>query len=411
MSRRVLLVLPTGTYRANAFLVAARRLGLEVVVASEEPSTLGPRRPGSEIVVDFDRPEESPLALSRLGPAGQVHAVVPVDETGVMVASHLAKALGLPGNPPEAARATRDKARLRALLHGATVPQPEWAVWTDGVPPRWDRYPAVVKPVDQAASRGVIRVDTPRELGPTGARVRSLLARDARCGAAVTGQPPSLLIESFVPGPEVAAEALTRDGVLVPLAIFDKPEPLDGPYFEETIYTTPTELTERAAARVWRTLQAAVTALGLGTGALHAEFRLGQGPPRLIDLASRPIGGRCSSVLQFKSGATLEELILRNALHDPFPDLEVQEGGFGVMMLPVPRAGRLLRVTGRNEAMALDGIRDLEITIPVGGLVEPPPDGDRYLGFMFSQGEDGPAAAQALLVAHGLLEVEIEEEV
>lgn len=404
----MLLVLPTGTYRASAFLVAARRLGLEVVVASEEPSTLGSRRPGSEIVVEFDRWAEAPRAVSKLGPAGGLAAVVPVDETGVMVASHLAQALGLPGNRPQAALATRDKARLRALLHTAAVPQPEWAVWRDVDPPRWDRYPAVVKPVDQAASRGVIRVDTPWELGPTGARVRALLGRQGSCAASSPGDVPALLIEGFVPGPEVAAEALTRDGVLLPLAIYDKPQPLDGPYFEETIYTTPTGLPESAAEEVWRTVQAAVTALGLGTGALHAELRLGQGPPRLIDLASRPIGGRCSSVLQFKSGATLEELILQNALGDPLPDLEVQDHGSGVMMLPVPRAGRLLGVRGRRQALAVEGIRDLQITTPVGAWVEPPPGGDRYLGFLFSEGSDGQAAAQALQTAHRLLDFEIE---
>lgn len=408
MSRRVLLVLPTGTYRASAFLSAARRLGLEVVVASDEPSTLGALHPGQELVVDFARPELAPAALAALDDHVGFGAVVAVDETAVLVAAHLAAALRLPGNSPAAAAATRDKAQLRARLRASGVPQPEWTLWRGRRPPRWQLFPAVLKPLDQAASRGVVRVDTASDLTAQGERVRQLLAHDPSCQPAVAPDQRPLLIEGFVPGPEVAVEALVQDGELIPLAIYDKPDPLDGPYFEETIYCVPSVLPPEAQQAVIASLSAAVAAVGLATGPVHAELRLGQGRPRVIDLASRSIGGHCSAVLHFKCGQSLEELVLLNALGDPLPELELEGGGAGVMMLPVPRAGRLLEVSGREGALAVPGVESLEISVPVGAMVEPPPGGDRYLGFLFARGADGPDAATRLRQAHSQLRFEID---
>ncbi len=402
--------MPTGTYRASAFLAAARRLDLEVVVASEEPSTLGATHPGSELVVDFQRPEQAPEGLPGVTRVGAIAAVVPVDETAVMVASHLALALGVPGNHPSAALATRDKSILRAQLQAGGVPQPEWVLWEGEDPPPWDIFPAVLKPLDQAASRGVVRVDGWAQLAAEGRRIRHLLAHDPRCAPGPGEGIAPLLIEGFVPGPEVAVEALTRNGRLVPLAIYDKPEPLDGPYFEETIYTVPTALPGDAQRALLTSLEAAAEAVGLGTGTVHAELRLGQGLPRVIDMASRSIGGRCSAVLRFESGHTLEELILANALGDPLPNLDLEEGGFGVMMLPVPRAGRLLAVEGREASLAVAGVESLQVAVPIGGRVEPPPGGDRYLGFLFAHGADGAQAAAALSEAHSRLRFDIEEE-
>lgn len=406
MSRRVLLVLPTSTYRASAFLAAARRLGLEVVVASEEPSTLRSLHTGGELLIDLSHPELAPDRLVELQEAEEIAAVVAADESGVLVAAHLAWALQLPGNPPAAAAATRDKARLRDRLRLAEIAQPRWAIWAHEDPPAWELFPAVLKPLDQAASRGVVRANAPVELPPAGARVRRLLA--AGCGPERAAVPRPLLVEEFVPGPEVAVEALISGGNLIPLAIYDKPDPLDGPYFEETIYTVPTVLPPARQEAVRQTVAAAVGALGLTTGPVHAELRLGWDDPVLIDLASRSIGGHCSSVLHFRQGQTLEELILLQALGEPLPDPELEAGGAGVMMLPIPRAGRLLEVSGREGALAVPGVESLEIAVPLGTSIAPPPEGDRYLGFMFARGTDGPDAARALRLAHSQLRFEID---
>jgi biotin carboxylase len=401
----VLLVLPTGTYRAAAFLAAARRLDLEVVVASEDASTLGHLHPGHELVIDLLDPGPGLERLAGLPDRERIRAVVAADEAGVIPAATLAAALGWPGNPPAAAAATRDKAELRRRLGVRHLPQPRWEVWAAGAPPPDLGFPVVVKPLDQAASRGVIRVDDRPQLVRAGARIRAMLAADPACAPPDHEAP--LLVEEFIAGPEVAVEALLLDGELQPLAVYDKPEPLDGPYFEETIYTVPTGLQPGVSSEVWRLLQEAVWALGLETGPVHAEFRLGQGPPRLIDLASRSIGGRCSGVLRFRSGATLEELILRNALQDQLPDTELVEGGSGVMMLPIPGPGRMLGVAGQELALQVPGVDRIEITVPIGAEIIGPPEGERYLGFMFARGADGPAAARALRQAHAHLRVEV----
>ncbi len=402
----MLLVLSSRTYRATAFLAAARRLDLEVVVAREDPSTLGHLHPERELVVDLLHPEEAAGRVARLAGAARIQAVVAADEAGVIYAARLAAALGVGGNSPAAAAATRDKAQLRRLLAARAIPQPGFALWAAGAPPPALGFPAVVKPLDQAASRGVIRVENELQLTQAGHRIRAMLAGDPDCRA--DHSQADLLVEEFVAGKEVAVEALLLDGELQPLAIYDKPEPLDGPYFEESIYTVPTGLSADRSAQVWRQLQNAVWALGLGTGPVHAEFRLGQGQPRLIDLASRSIGGRCSAVLHFRSGATLEELILLNALGDPPPDHELTAGGSGVMMLPIPASGRLLEVAGQERALAVPGVDRIEITVPIGGQIAAPPVGDRYLGFIFAHGADGPAAAGALRQAHAQLRVEVE---
>ena len=406
MSRAVLLVLPTRTYRAGPFLAAARRLDLEVVVASDDASTLGHLHPGRELVVDLAHPEAAASRLAQLPDPERIRAVLAVDEAGVLYAASLAAALGLGGNQPAAAAATRDKAELRRRLAGHRLPQPRGAPRADGAPPPQLAFPVVVKPLDQAASRGVIRADDRPQMEQAGLRIRAMLAQDQICTPTPgTGE---LLVEEFVAGPEVAVEALLLDGELQPLAVYDKPEPLEGPYFEETIYTVPTGLGPELTSLLWKQLQEAVWALGLDSGPVHAEFRLGQGGPRLIDLASRSIGGRCSGVLRFRSGATLEELILLNALGDPLPEVELEEGGSGVMMLPIPAAGRLLQVAGQERALEVPGVDRIEITVPIGAQIAAPPDGDRYLGFIFARGADGPAAAEALRQAHALLRVEVQ---
>lgn len=407
MLRRVLLILPTRTYRARAFLEAARRLELEVVVASEEGSTLGHLYPAQELVVDLDDPAAAAQLVAGRARGWQIDAVVPVDDGAVLAAVHIAARLGRRGSPVEAVAATRNKLLLRELLQAGRVDQMRWWLWTEGEAPGPVEFPAVVKPLDQAASRGVIRVEDGAQLLEAGSRIRRALTVDPDCGN--FPEDVSLLVEQFVAGPEVALEGLLFDGALAVLAVYDKPEPLDGPFFEETIYTVPSELPEGQLVQVGDAVQAATRAIGLTDGPIHAELRLGGGRPVVIDLASRSIGGRCSAVLHFRSGRSLEEILLLSALGEDPGDLRLEGQTRGVMMMPIPRAGTLVSIDGRDEVVGLPGVEGVEVSVPLGGRIVPLPEGDRYLGFIFAHGSDSRSVSARLRAAYRGLRILIED--
>jgi biotin carboxylase len=401
---RVLLLLPTATYRAADFLTAARALSAEVVVASERRLvSLG----DNQLTLDLRRPEAAAEAIAAVAQERPLDAVVAVDDQGVRVAALAATRLGLSGNPLEAAAATRDKAAMRRALAAAGVPQPEHRT----VGPSQDPaavaaeigFPCVVKPLSLSASRGVIRADDPRTAAAAATRVRAILSE--------AGEDPggTLLIERYVPGAEVAVEGLLRAGALEPLAIFDKPDALEGPYFEETIFTTPSRLPGEIVAAVTRTTADACAALGLREGPIHAELRVHGGHVWMLELAARSIGGLCSRSLRFGVGVSLEELILRHALGLPLGDLRREAAASGVMMLPIPRAGLLRKVRGQDDARAVPGIAGLEISIGHDRTVRPLPEGDRYLGFLFARGETPAQVEHALRAAHERLEIDIVE--
>jgi biotin carboxylase len=253
----------------------------------------------------------------------------------------------------------------------------------------------------------VIRVDDRTQLLEAGERIRRALTVDPICRSSPKGA--SLLVEEFVAGPEVAVEGLLVDGALAVLAVYDKPEPLDGPFFEETVYTVPSELPEGRMVRVGEAVQAATRALGLTDGPVHAELRLGGGRPVVIDLASRSIGGRCSAVLHFRSGRSLEEILLLSALGEAHGDLRLEGETRGVMMMPIPRAGTLASIDGRDEVLALPGVDGLEVSVPLGGQIVPLPEGDRYLGFIFAHGSDSQAVSARLRAAYRGLRIVIED--
>jgi biotin carboxylase len=402
---RVVLILPSATYRAEDFLAAAATVGAEVVVASDQRQALGAAMGERALVVDPCDPEGAAEAVAALAARHPVDAVVAVDDEGVLAAAAAADRLGLAHNPPEAVAATRDKTRLRAVLAGAGVTQPGFRV----VGPDDDAgaaatelgFPVVVKPVGLSASRGVIRADD-----ATGARAAAGRARAiATAGGRDPGEP--VLVEAFVPGPEVAVEALLHDGVVEPLVVFDKPDPLDGPFFEETIYVAPSRLGVGAQASIIEQLGAAVTALGLRRGVVHAELRVPSGRAHVIEVAARSIGGLCSRALRFGTGSTLEELIVRNALGLPLGRKDREAAATGVMMIPIPAAGRLVAVRGQDAARAVPLVTDVQISIRPGGRVVPLPEGDRYLGFVFARGGGAADVEAALRAAHERLDIEI----
>ena len=403
---RLLLLVPTTTYRTQDFVEAARGLDVDMVVASERPNVLSERLPDNLLTLDFADPEKAARAVAALARIKPFNAVVPVDDRTTVVAAAIAAALGLPGNSVAAVAATRNKHRMREALSKAGVPSPPYLLFTLADDParaaRQAPYPSVLKPTLLAASRGVIRADNEREFVAAWRRIEAILKTDevAELGAGAD----QILVEGFIPGREVALEGLLVKGVLRVLALFDKPDPLDGPFFEETIYVTPSRLpadTETAIADVtaW-----AARALGLSDGPIHAELRVNEGGPWVIEIAARSIGGLCSRTLRFGTGLTLEELILRHALGIEIESLERAPGPTGVMMIPIPRGGILEEVRGLPAAKAVPGIEEITITIHPGQEVVPLPEGSRYLGFIFARGVTPEVVEVALREAHRRLD-------
>ncbi|CAN5164967.1 ATP-grasp domain-containing protein [soil metagenome] len=406
---RVLLILPTGTYRAADFVRAASSLGAEVVVASEHRQAMAQAMDDRALVVPLSRPEAAADAIVELARRRPLDAVVAVDEQGVLAAALAGERLGLAHNPPAAVAATRDKSAARAALSTAGVAQPFFRV----VGPGDDvgaaavavGLPCVVKPVSLSGSRGVIRADDPASAGAAAASVRTILAD------AGEDRDGPLLVEAFVPGAEVALEGLLRAGDLEVLALFDKPDPLDGPYFEETIYVTPSRLPNHVQEAVAALAGAGAAALGLREGPVHAEVRVTAEAVTLLEIAARSIGGLCSRALRFGAGISLEEVILRHALGLGLGlgDLRREDSAAGVMMVPISRSGVLREVRGTDAARAVPGVEGVEVTITRGRRVLALPEGDRYLGFVFARGATPEAVEASLRQAHARLDIEIDD--
>jgi biotin carboxylase len=408
--QRVLLLMATRTYRARAFMTAAHRLGGEVIVGAERDQALSDVVPGRSLGLDFHSPKRAVEEIEAFASRKPLSAIVGVDDDTTLVAAMASQALGLRGNSTSSVEAAQNKYRMRVLLAEAGEASPQYRLFSAGDDP-WRvasqvAYPCVLKPVFLAASRGVIRADNEEQFVQAFERIKAILS-DPELRARGGDWADQILVEGFVPGPEVALEGLLDDGQLQVLAIFDKPDPLDGPYFEETIYLTPSRLARSNQNEIGAAVARAARALGLDEGPVHAELRLGAGGPWLIEIAARSIGGLCSTVLEFGTGLSLEDLILRQALGaDPPPILDPSRPS-GVMMIPIPKRGTLHRVGGRDLAMGVDGIDGIEISIPLGHEVVPVPEGDRYLGFIFAHAETLDAVERALREAHRRLKFSI----
>jgi biotin carboxylase len=409
----LLLLLPTVTYRTVAFVEAARRLGVDVTVASERPSTFERANPTGLVTLDFADPTHAAAQARVFARAHLVHGVVAVDDDTAVVAAAVAQELGLRGNPVAAAQAARDKHLQRQLLAAAGVAVPWFELLTIAADPERVAgrvaYPCVLKPLRLSASRGVVRADDPPGFVAAFGRLKAILEQPdvAACGEWAR----HVLVEAFVPGREVAVEGLVTQGALRVLTIFDKPDPLDGPFFEETIYVTPSRLARTAQEEIAACAQAAVGALGLREGPIHAEIRHNDRGAWLIELAARPIGGRCSGALRFgtggsgmEAGVSLEEIVIRHALGMELPTPEREHQASGVMMIPVPGAGVLRDVRGVGEARAVPLVEEVVITMHPGQILVPWPEGSRYPGFIFARGGTSEAVEAALRAAHARLE-------
>lgn len=407
MRPRIVLLATRHSYRTPAFSSAAQRLDVDLITVLDVPAPLIDSRPDS-LGVPFREPEHALGALLRLAEEAPVAAILAVDDSGALLAAEASAALGLPHNTPAAAEAARDKLLMRRLLNAGGVPSPRFRSFTTDDDPdqiaQQVSYPCVMKPTRRSGSQGVIRANDPAELSNAFRRIAKLLQRvDAG-----VGPPWALLVEEYIPGLEVALEGLLDDGELHVLALFDKPHPLEGPYFEETIYTTPSRLPAAEQQIIVRRTAQSARALGLRLGPVHAELRLNQEDAWIVEIAGRSIGGLCSRTLRFGVDTPLEELVLRQAAGLPIQSFRREAGARGVMMIPIPAAGILRRVTGVDEARTVPGIEDVVITVPLHNTVTPLPEGDSYLGFIFARNGEPAMVEEALRQAHRALRFDIE---
>ena len=399
---RILLLLPSSTYRASDFLMAASRLGAEVVVGSERRQALAGPMGDRAVVVPLAHENAAIGAIVALHGRSPLDAIVAVDDQGAVVAAAAAERLGLRHNPPDSVAATRDKAVMRGRLAAGRLRQPDYRL----VPPGADvtvaaseiGYPCVVKPVSRSGSQGVIRVNDAVQAKDAAVRVRAILDEGGE----------ALLVERFVPGKEVAVEGLLRRGRLEVLAVFDKPDPMDGPFFEETIYVTPSRHPAPVLAEVEAATARSALALGLREGPVHAELRIGADQAvTIIEVAARSIGGLCSRALRFGTGVSLEEIIVAHALGLGVAGVTREPQASGVMMLPIRSAGILDEVAGRERALAVEGVVGVDITIAPGRPLVPLPEGSRYLGFVFARGPEPADVEDSLRRAESHLEVRL----
>lgn len=406
--KRVLLLLPTTGYRNRDFLAAAQALGVEIVTAANYCHRLAPSWGMAPIMaLHFDRPEQAADAVAREIDRTP-DAVLAVDDTGLELAALLCARFGVPGNTARTVRRLRDKLAFRALLREHGLPCPAFHHLPSEAAPRsllpQLEFPLVVKARRLSASRGVIRADDATAFERAVRRVRAIQARADRDAAAL-----GLVVEDFIPGREFALEGMLQNGALTTLALFDKPDPLDGPYFEETLYVTPSRLPPAMQDRVREDTARICRLAGLREGPVHAELRINERGVWFLEVAARSIGGLCGRMLTHLLGQSLEALILRQALGAPLA-LERKVGAAGVMMIPIPRRGLVHGVAGLEAARALPGISEVTISAEPGQRVAPPPEGASYLGFIFSRGADPAAAEAALRAAHRLLRFDIRPE-
>ena len=408
----VLLLTTPHTYRAEAFRAAAQKLGIEVVTAIDLPDELAlPQK--DMLALDYRYSAEAVQRIADFARQQPLAAILSVDDSASLIAAEASEALGLRHNSPQAAEAARNKYVMRTLLQQGGVRVPHFRLCNTAADfaelARAVTLPCVVKPLTLNGSRGVIRADDPDQFIVAAQRLARLLH-----SIDPTSDPKPFLVEDFIPGVEVALEGLLDHGALRVLALFDKPDPLDGPFFEETLYVTPSRLPAGTQAAIAHCTGQSARALGLTDGPVHAELRINAQGPWLVEIAGRSIGGLCAQTLRFAQSAdvagdrSLEELILRQAVGLPMGTAERESRSGGVMMIPIPEAGLLRGVAGVADAKAGIGIEEGQITAKLNYWLTPLPEGESYLGFIFARGASPVEVEAALRAAHACLRFDVQ---
>jgi ATP-grasp domain/L-amino acid ligase C-terminal domain 2 len=423
--RRLLLFTNKLGYQTRSFEVAAQKHATEIIYVTDRCHQLEDPWGDRAIAVHFESAHSAAANVVEALNGKSVDGILALGDSPSVAAAYAARELGISYNHPAAVEACRSKLRMREVFRETGLQTPWFRVINlDPVPePAFSgiSFPCVLKPLSLAASRGVIRTNNRDEFISAARRIRKLL-ESPEIRATREAHLDQILVEGYIPGREVAVEGLLSNGVLRVLAIFDKPDPLKGPYFEETIYVTPSNLTESQQLAVQKCAQECARAMGLTRGPVHAEFRIhGDGTAAEVwplEIAARPIGGLCAQALRFvenknqtvenknakeQASIGLEELLLLHSLDVPVSTWTRVRMASGVMMIPVPSSGMLERVQGEESARETHGITELLITARLHDYIEAWPEGASYLGFLFAAAETPREVEQALRAAHAKL--------
>ena len=418
MVRRLLILASKTGYQTRAFAEAARRLDLEVVYGTDRCHVLEDPWGDRALPLRFEDPEHSAQQIVDFARGATLAGIVSLGDRPTPTSARAAAALGLPSHPATAADVCANKylSRQKLAIAGFDIPRFHRyeldcdfsRVVEDDFP---ISFPCVLKPLALSGSRGVIRADTPAEAVAAFARIRAIrrapdvqVLREEALGF--------IQAEGYVEGDEVAVEGLMEHGALRILAIFDKPTPLTGPYFEETIYVTPSRLSQSTQSAIAETLQRSAATLGLCHGPVHAELRVApDGRLIILEIAARSIGGLCARALRFVNtdgvSCGLEELIIRNALGENTSAFARERQASGVMMVPIPQAGIYEDVAGVDAALATPHIEEVRVTAKPGHKLVPLPESSSYLGFIFARADSPEQVVAALETAHARLRFSI----
>jgi ATP-grasp domain/L-amino acid ligase C-terminal domain 2 len=409
--KRVLLFATKLGYQTRSFQAAADKLDVELAYVTDRCSKLDDPWNDGALAVHFELPEGAARGVLEAQRDLAVDGILAVGDRPTLTAAYVARGLGLTHNHPASVEACRSKLRMREVMRDAGLPVPWFrAVPLDPLPAPSSlgiEYPCVLKPISLSASQGVVRANNREEFILGATRLKRLLDSPEILASRERNR-DQMIVEGYLDGKELAVEALLTEGALRVLAIFDKPDPLEGPYFEETIYVTPSRLSGDEQRAIERSLLSCIRAVGLTHGPVHAEFRVNAQSVWPIELAPRPIGGLCAHALRFRLNdgrelIGLEELLLRHALGLPGSESQREVAASGVMMIPVPHSGIFSEVLGEEEARATEFITSLETTARLHDFIAAWPEGSSYLGFLFARAADPTEVERALHEAHSKL--------
>jgi biotin carboxylase len=391
---------------------AADKLDLKILVVTDNSQVFSDQFPDNIITMNFDHWTEKLDEISEWSDRFNLMAVIGVDEESILLAAIFSQYLGIEHNSIESVMRTKNKLLMRFELKKARMNCPWFRSFSIEKLPddiiEEINFPCVIKPTFLSASQGVLRVNNEQEF-KEGFQILTDLLSQKKIKKRGGEEANYIMVEEYIPGNEVSIEGIVSQGKLKILAIFDKPEPLEGPTFEETIFVTPTTLSGSMQSSLYETAQQAMETLGIVKGPVHIEVRINSNGNYILECASRSIGGMCSKILEFQGGMSLEELILRSSLGRNIEKSNLSDTAKGVMMMPIKNSGKLKEMRGVEEAISVDGITDLQITIKPGEMLDPLPKGDRYLGFLFAEGKNQEMVIKDLKNAWSKIEVVTED--